>query len=79
VPPQYELAQSFTTLITCPRKGEIDSSFLCHYINSKQGQRFFEQGQIGGAQKNVNAGTLRQMASVTRTWGSGASARATAA
>ena len=61
VPPQYESAQSFTTLITRPRKGEIDSSFLCHYINSEQGQRFFEQGQIGGAQKNVNAGTLRKM------------------
>jgi type I restriction enzyme S subunit len=61
VPPQYDSAQSFTTLITRPRKSEIDSSFLCHYINSEQGQRFFEQGQIGGAQKNVNAGTLRQM------------------
>ena len=61
VPPEYESAQSFTTLITRPRKSEVDSSFLCHYINSEQGQRFFEQGQIGGAQKNVNAGTLRQM------------------
>ena len=61
VPPLYDSAQSFTTLITRPRKSEIDSSFLCHYINSENGQKFFEQGQIGGAQKNVNAGTLRQM------------------
>ncbi|MCC6747129.1 MAG: restriction endonuclease subunit S [Deltaproteobacteria bacterium] len=61
VPPSYDLAQSFTTLITRPKKGEIDSLYLCHYVNSEQGQTFFTQGQIGGAQKNVNAGTLRQM------------------
>lgn len=61
VPPHYESAQSFTTLITRPRASAIDSAYLCHYINSEQGQRFFEQGQIGGAQKNVNAGTLRKM------------------
>jgi len=61
VPSGYESAQSFTTLITRPNTTEIDSSFLCHYINSEEGQRFFEQGQIGGAQKNVNAGTLRKM------------------
>ena len=61
VPPRYESAQSFTTLITRPNTRAIDSTFLCHFINSEEGQRFFEQGQIGGAQKNVNAGTLRGM------------------
>ncbi|MEP6889618.1 MAG: restriction endonuclease subunit S [Nitrospirota bacterium] len=61
VPPCFESAQSFTTLITRPKTMEIDSSYLCHFINSEEGQRFFEQGQIGGAQKNVNAGTLRGM------------------
>ena len=61
VPSRYESAQSFTTLITRPNTAEIDSSFLCVYINSEAGQKFFEQGQIGGAQKNVNAGTLRKM------------------
>ncbi|MFZ1538397.1 MAG: restriction endonuclease subunit S [Chromatiaceae bacterium] len=61
VPSRYESAQSFTTLITRPNTTEIDSSFLCVYINSEAGQKFFEQGQIGGAQKNVNAGTLRNM------------------
>jgi type I restriction enzyme S subunit len=34
---------------------------LCHFINSEIGQKFFTQSQIGGAQKNVNAGTLREM------------------
>lgn len=61
VPSHYESAQSFTTLITRPNTAEIDSSFLCGYINSEAGQKFFEQAQIGGAQKNVNAGTLRKM------------------
>lgn len=61
VPQQYNLAQSFTTLITRPIAQKVDSTYLCHYINSEEGQHFFEQTQIGGAQKNVNAGTLRQM------------------
>lgn len=61
VPPRYESAQSFTTLITRPKRSEIESDYLCHFINSEVGQRFFKQSQIGGAQKNVNAGTLRGM------------------
>ncbi len=61
VPPQYDSAQSFTTLITRPKQHEAESTYLCHFINSEIGQRFFTQSQIGGAQKNVNAGTLRQM------------------
>ena len=61
VPALYEHAQSFTTLITRPKKDRVHSLFLCHYINSEFGQKFFEQSQIGGAQKNVNAGTLRGM------------------
>jgi type I restriction enzyme S subunit len=61
VPPQYDQSQSFTTLITRPKKDAIDSIFLCHYINSEFGQKFFEHSQIGGAQKNVNASTLRGM------------------
>ena len=61
VPPQYDSAQSFTTLITRPKQREAESAYLCHFINSEIGQQFFTQSQIGGAQKNVNAGTLRQM------------------
>ncbi len=61
VPARYESAQSFTTLITRPNPSEIESNYLCHFINSEEGQRFFTQSQIGGAQKNVNAGTLRGM------------------
>jgi|GEM_PF-105292 len=59
VPPQYEGAQSFTTLITRPNIGLVDPEYLCCYINSSQGQKYFEQAQIGGGQKNVNAAALK--------------------
>jgi type I restriction enzyme, S subunit len=59
VPPFYESAQSFTTLITRPDSKKVNSEFLCCYINSEHGQNFFEQNQIGGGQKNVNAGSLK--------------------
>ena len=61
VPVTYEDAQSFTTLITRPKSEVVDSQFLCHFVNSGTGQAFFERSQIGGAQKNVNASTLRGM------------------
>jgi type I restriction enzyme S subunit len=61
VPSKYESAQSFTTLITRPKQMSIDSNYLCYYINSEKGQYFFEQNQIGGGQKNVNAGALQTM------------------
>jgi type I restriction enzyme S subunit len=61
VPPKYDSAQGFTTLITRPNQHEAESSYLCHYVNSEMGQHFFTQSQIGGAQKNVNVGTLRKM------------------
>lgn len=61
VPFEYEGAQSFTTLITRPRRGIIDSEYLCIFINSEAGQAFFEQNQIGGGQKNVNAGSLKNL------------------
>ncbi len=61
VPPEYESAQSFTTLITRPDRHVVDSGFLCHYLNSERGQGFFGRNQIGGGQKNVNAGSLQTM------------------
>lgn len=61
VPHRYEGAQSFTTLITRPRRGLVGPEYLCCYINSESGQLYFEQNQIGGGQKNVNAGSLKQL------------------
>lgn len=59
VPDGFDGAQSFTTLITRPRAGSVDPQYLCLYINGRAGQRYFEQAQIGGGQKNVNAASLK--------------------
>ncbi len=61
VPETYDSAQSFTTLITRPKKDEVNPAYLCFYINSEFGKRFFSQSEIGGAQKNVNVAMLRNM------------------
>ncbi len=61
VPQRYEGAQSFTTLITRPRRNVVDSTYLSCYINSEAGQAYFEQNQAGGGQKNVNAGSLKHL------------------
>jgi type I restriction enzyme, S subunit len=61
VPERYEAAQSFTTLITRPKRDEVHSDYLCLYINSQYGRSFFESSKIGGAQKNVNVAALRKM------------------
>lgn len=61
VPDRYDGAQSFTTLITRPLGRFVNSDYLCFYINSAAGRKFFEQNQIGGGQKNVNAGSLREL------------------
>ncbi len=59
VPSTFEGAQSFTTLITRPCDSVIDPFYLCLFINGSTGRRYFEQAQIGGGQKNVNAASLK--------------------
>jgi type I restriction enzyme S subunit len=59
VPAGYDGAQTFTTLITRPRKSIVDPEYLCFFINSDAGQKYIEQSQAGGGQKNVNAGSLK--------------------
>ncbi|RYD97219.1 MAG: restriction endonuclease subunit S, partial [Sphingobacteriales bacterium] len=61
VPQKYNGAQSFTTLIVRPDLKLADPAYLCFYINSNLGQAFFDATQIGGGQKNVNAGSLVNM------------------
>lgn len=61
VPARYQGCQSFTTLITRLRQTRAFPAFVVAYINSAKGQEFFSRSQIGGAQKNVNVGTLRIM------------------
>ncbi|MBC6612413.1 restriction endonuclease subunit S [Hymenobacter sp. BT507] len=57
---EFENAQSFTTLISRPIPSIVDSDYLCYLINSEIGKDFVNNGQAGGGQKNINAGTLTQ-------------------
>jgi len=59
VPASFEGSQSFTTLITRPNVRVADALYLCFFINGGAGQKYFEQAQIGGGQKNVNAASLK--------------------
>ncbi len=61
VPKKYENAQCFTSLITRPKKDLLDADYLCAFINSPIGKRFILGAEAGGAQKNVNAGTLETL------------------
>jgi type I restriction enzyme S subunit len=61
VPVALEGAQCFTSLITRPKIDRITSEYLCEFINSPVGEKQFEIGQAGGAQKNVNVATLCRM------------------
>jgi type I restriction enzyme S subunit len=61
VPSKYVNAQSFTTLITRPKKFKVNPHFLSYFINSDIGVNFFERNKIGGGQKNINAATLKLM------------------
>ena len=60
VPEKYENSQTFTTLIARPNEN-IDPYFLCQYLNSDIGIKYFESTQIGGGQKNSGAGILNEM------------------
>jgi type I restriction enzyme S subunit len=61
VPPKYDGAQCFTTIITRLKKNEINSNYLCHYINSEHGLAFIEKSKIGGGQKNIGVGIFQGM------------------
>lgn len=58
VPPEYEDAQTFTTLIARLIKNENVPAYVCQYINSPLGKSYFESTQIGGGQKNSGAKIL---------------------
>lgn len=57
----HDGAQCFTSLITRLDKSKAIPEYICAYINSEFGRKFIVSGEAGGAQKNVNAGTLQKM------------------
>lgn len=61
VPESYSGAQSFTTLITRLKVGEVIPQYVSAYMNSESGKKFFELNQIGGGQKNVNSAILKTL------------------
>lgn len=61
VPSRLEGTQCFTSLITRPDPEQIDSIFLTYYINSPIGKKLIGAAEIGGAQKNMNAGSLEKL------------------
>jgi type I restriction enzyme S subunit len=61
VPERYNNAQCFTSLITRPKKAVLDANYLCAFVNSEIGKRFILGAEAGGAQKNVNAGSLEAL------------------
>lgn len=61
IPKELDGSQTFTTLISRPRQDIIDPHFLCEWINSVPGTVEVRKRQAGGAQQNLNAGSLKQL------------------
>ncbi|MEZ2661479.1 restriction endonuclease subunit S [Aneurinibacillus aneurinilyticus] len=61
VPMHLNGAQTFTTLITRLKKNKALPEFVSIFINSDVGMKQITGMEAGGAQKNVNAGTLRNL------------------
>ncbi|MBY3333930.1 hypothetical protein HFN98_25390 [Rhizobium laguerreae] len=61
VPPELDGCQTFTTLVTKPKRSLLNSDFLCAWINSDGGMKQVRRLQAGGAQQNLNAGVLKKL------------------
>lgn len=61
VPKKFEGSQCFTSLISRPNKNMLDSKWLSYFINSPVGKRLILGIEAGGAQKNLNAGSLENL------------------
>ncbi|MGO7611557.1 restriction endonuclease subunit S [Rhizobium ruizarguesonis] len=61
VPPDLDGCQTFTTLVTKPKRSLLNSDFLCAWINSDGGMKQVRRLQAGGAQQNLNAGVLKKL------------------
>ncbi|CEQ15096.1 restriction endonuclease subunit S [Paraclostridium sordellii] len=61
VPKEFEGSQTFTTLITRPKKSHINPFYLSRYFNSELGKRIFNSGKAGGAQQNLGVKFLEDI------------------
>ena len=60
-PKQYEGSLSFTTLITTPTDGKLDSLFLMQYMNSSMGKKGIDAIITAGGKPNLNSGDLEKL------------------
>ncbi len=58
---QYEGSLSFTTLITTPNDGKLDSLFLMQYMNSSMGKKGIDAIITAGGKPNLNSGDLEKL------------------
>lgn len=58
VPSEFEDAQSFTTLISSPNPLVANPHYLAYYMNSETGKKDLTGLSAGGAQQNLNVGSL---------------------
>ncbi|MCB9185026.1 MAG: restriction endonuclease subunit S [Flavobacteriales bacterium] len=65
VPKHLEGSQCFTSLITRLNSRRLSSKYLVYYMNSPIGRKIIGATEIGGAQKNVNAGSLERLPVIT--------------
>jgi type I restriction enzyme S subunit len=60
LPSNYNFCQTFTTLITTPKREKLDSYYLNFHMNSSQGKKEISRLQVGGGKGNLNTGDLKR-------------------
>lgn len=60
LPEKFDGCQTFTTLITTPKKLILDSHFLCYHLSSFGGRKEMDRLQVGGGKGNLNTGDLKK-------------------
>ena len=60
LPAEYDMCQTFTTLITTPKPTVLDSHFLCLHMCSAFGRAEMNRLQVGGGKGNLNTGDLKR-------------------
>lgn len=60
LPLEFDNCQTFTTLITTPKKRITDPYFLCLHMSSQFGRNEMARLQAGGGKGNLNTGELKK-------------------
>lgn len=60
LPLEFDNCQTFTTLITTPKKRIADPYFLCLHMSSELGRNEMARLEAGGGKGNLNTGELKK-------------------